>query len=329
MVEDPQAVMLGIDFESVSQNVTRSFQTIDSVRFVIPSEQDIVGPIDYYLLEDDKGAIIDRGGNKVSIVKDGKFRYNLGSIGRGPGEYVEIINFSTTTDGTLLLLVDDGATILRFTTDGNFLKKERLDENSKSLIVFDGELYSRAIDVDAVGRTFIRHYVGSSLINLIIPAPIISIPVQEANFSRTENHSLIYFESFNNCIYKLSNSQVFPIYCFDYGDLSYNYLAEGEDDVSKFLKIRESGMVRVIDFQQVSDRYDAFIFAVEKIDDIEFYGSLYDKSEESFEVRALDSDEYGRPIFHNLFGHFVFFSSSEILDSQEITLLKVSPLEIF
>ena len=322
-------ITLDIDFERVSDHAEISFSPIENETILLPEDASIIGPVDYHLLSDGKYLLVDRGGNKVIVFENGRFIFRLGSIGRGPGEYQEIVDFSIGNQRTLLLLVDDGTKLLEFSPNEIFLNEKRLQERCKSFYATNNELWSRPIDADRDRKTYIRHSQGDKSLKIEIPSPIITIPVQESNFSRTSDGSIIYFESFNNCIYEVSTDRSVPIYCFNYGKLTYANLADGEDDVSKFMSIRKSGIVRIVDYQKVSDRYSSFVFSIEKIDDIKFYISLHDKSEGDFEIKHVKSAEIGKPIFHNVPGPFVFLKRADIGDSEVITLTKVDPLEIF
>jgi hypothetical protein len=126
-----------------------STQLVNEVS-IIPLEtnsENIIGGITKLIRTDDKYFILDAKSAKKIFVfsKEGDFLYSIGDLGKGPGEYLNIMDFSIDLIFNYILILDDERKILKTDLDGNFILEKAVPKECRSLTnieAHNGEIFA-------------------------------------------------------------------------------------------------------------------------------------------------------------------------------------------
>lgn len=132
-----------------------SLPSLNSSQFVsdvnlIPLEtnsKNSIGSITKLIKTDDKFFILDAKSAKKIFVfgNDGHFLYSFGNLGKGPGEYLNIMDFSIDFKYNYIIFLDDERKIIKTDLEGNFIIEKRVPKECKSLINIvaqNGKIYA-------------------------------------------------------------------------------------------------------------------------------------------------------------------------------------------
>lgn len=191
--------------------------------------------IDKLLFDSLKNIIIFNNINVLKFSKDGKYQFKFGSSGKGPGEYIKIVDVCLNEDKSEVLILDSYANVLRFNIEsGDFIDSHKAKWNDRemtydamahstnggyylfasnpvgnSLDSFDDKFYCLG-EFDAQGNLISEHFVRRDF----------NFPLKR--FSTTYDHAAIMrpLEGGRNDLvaYKLKNSEVKPFVKFEMGD---------------------------------------------------------------------------------------------------------------
>ena len=143
---------------------------------------------------------------------DGRFVRKIGQMGRGPGEYIKIIDFTLDIDNKIIYLLDNTKWIHSYAFDGTHIKKIEIDVpkiNTKSIQYYKGYIYADVIDysaaddeymllrVDVKNGKVLSHYFPSSL-----NKGWNELRINQAFWGRLNDHPL-YTQIFMNEIIKI------------------------------------------------------------------------------------------------------------------------------
>lgn len=168
----------------------------------------IFGEINKLVVHDKKYFILDKMRTKKILVfnEDGTFIHTIGKIGNGPGEYINIEDFTIDHEKEQLVVLTYPSTIIKYNYDGDFIDKIKLTSKS---VFWNIESYKNGYvcstnQQSAIGDNLIHFYdkeftLNNSLIDPLsfqIPLPpFISNPIQKAN------NNLYYFDNFTSTLY--------------------------------------------------------------------------------------------------------------------------------
>ena len=106
----------------------------------------LIGRINEFQFFDGFFFILDKKFSKSLFVfdKDGRFIRKIGSVGNGPGEYINLVDFSLDTENRIIFLLDHGQRIHKYHIDGSFVKTitpKVQKSNILSIQYYSGKLY--------------------------------------------------------------------------------------------------------------------------------------------------------------------------------------------
>lgn len=159
---------------------------------------------------------------KFSI--NGKFIKQIGSIGRGPGEYLGLGNFGINVNLGFVIIFDaKSQKILWYDTDGNFIKSINRNLNGSQFVFFEKNRI-------AIHSSEFLNQSDSIINNLIITDEnfntINRIPAKTQRKGKWSlgyaplffyGTKLCYKETFNDTLYQLYNNQLKPYAIFELG----------------------------------------------------------------------------------------------------------------
>ncbi|MBR3896198.1 MAG: 6-bladed beta-propeller [Bacteroidaceae bacterium] len=186
----------------------------------------LLGDITEVAVNDDLIAINSFGKLVLSFDKSGKYKFSLGSLGVGPNEYVSIDGISIQ-DGIVYLYDSSIGFLLSFnSTDGTFIKKDRLPQLYTKAYVCGEHIYATdytkgfrlvSIALDSLDNECELYKDANDL--------IASYKFRE-KITRSENR-LFFTDPLQGVVYELKNGMMQPFIRFDFGD--YELLSSEEE----------------------------------------------------------------------------------------------------
>jgi hypothetical protein len=226
-------------------------EIINIIKFENPSKADlgyiskaIAFENNYFLLNNNKNSQV------LKYDTNGNFVSEIGSFGKGPGEYITTTDFSICETSRTLFILNNNTDILMFNINGNFISNNSINLLSNSFEVsIDGNYfykYSKTPNESKSHGIFKVDKNGNKT-NKFHLRNTTWFPMIELNFHKT--HDAIYFrESFSNQLFKIDSAGFSEFIKYDWGNKSfqkeYDKLNEFEimmlHNQGKFYSFRQS-----------------------------------------------------------------------------------------
>ena len=222
--ESGNHIKLNINPKNKESILLSSF--VDSIEFIHLNKagNEIISNISKVQLFNNNIFILDREGNAIFVFKkDGSFVKKIQNTGRGPGEYLQLVDFDISSNGIFLL--DYPNNILHYDIDFEYIEKYNLrglytfsfkcykdlfwtynEEGSEnelfhfSAINREGDTKDRFIKKDFLGKEYQWH-IGSEF--------------------NIHDGNLYFSPLFDNRIYKTNGHEVEKAYTIDFGEYSF------------------------------------------------------------------------------------------------------------
>ncbi len=184
----------------------------------------IISNIDKILYRSGKFYILDAKAQALFVFdKDGKFISKIEKPGRGPGEYIYLMDFDIDIFGNIYLLDLNQKAILKYDMHGKFIEKDQRDYFISNIAVIDTSTlltYQHAAVSSNVKYKLIFQENGekvnsflpidkSNKINMLKPFPL--------NHS---GHKLLYNEDLSDTIFSVTLDSLYARYFIDFGRYS-------------------------------------------------------------------------------------------------------------
>lgn len=152
---------------------------------------------------------------------NGKFKFKLKSIGKGPMEYIQILDGCINSySGDIELLVNFGQELMVYDSSGVFNKRIKLPYAATSFCCLKNirYFYKGYSGVSLTEKTSFRlysmDYSGTNIRKYLwfSGADAYTGSVSVTNFSRAANNEYRFIESYNDTIYKITNETFKPLY---------------------------------------------------------------------------------------------------------------------
>jgi len=194
--------------------------------FLETTEGSLIGSVPELRVTDRNIYLIDKGWRSSNQIHrfnhSGKFLNTIGSVGRGPNEYLGIADVAILKNGNIELFSPPGITRYLFSEEGLCLERKEYEHNAQKVARQDGTYWiykgygngdrpERLIRIDTLGVE-LGGYLPSE-------AKVLSIGEQWSVFTQN-NGRLFLRESMNAYVYELSAKSVDPVYWFDFGVLN-------------------------------------------------------------------------------------------------------------
>ncbi|MFC0878287.1 6-bladed beta-propeller [Saccharicrinis sp. FJH2] len=149
----------------------------------------------------------------------GRFHAKISMHGKGPGEFIEISDFSVSSDGKTVAIGDMSQhKILLFTTEGNFIKEFKTENNAMSLSFIDDSnliFYSPSQLSRSKTPTLSFANINSGKIYKIREFSSVSVLkspyIMPCNFNKLNDHLLVKIP-FIDTIYAVDHMNIYPKY---------------------------------------------------------------------------------------------------------------------
>lgn len=228
-----EAVRVKVDIEKAEDvlDVTEYF----SPEYIIleTNEKCLIGEIHKAVIYSDYVLVLDKEISKGVYLfnRSGKFIRQIGSKGKGRGEYLYLEDFGVINDKIFLLAGLDRK-LLVYDFNGNLKREERmLDHGGLILGMFSDESY---FTLRSNSRISINYWEKNGKLKYTIFEKRYSFINWEISkgYSQIQNTSYIS-PKFTETIYKIDKKNIYPIYSFDYGERNFPI-----DDVNNAEELR-------------------------------------------------------------------------------------------
>ena len=277
---------------------------------------------DYYF-------IIDFDKHVYKIDGEGKFICEIGRIGRGPEEHLEVVDIQINEYTNNLELLMPRGRIDVFSTDGLYLESLALDTYAHEFINISEDLVLTHFSVGAYilsfysrseGKVIAQEYPMDEEINKKVPlgdtAPI-----------WLWNGDVYFHYPFSNTIYKLDGQQLVQYYTLDCGDYNFDIsdfsLEAGLDRKQYSEKIRESEEIATyFHFHIETDKFILKRFLNGDIENMPLF--LFDKSTSTTRVFVDFVEGIRLPmLYHHDPNEEIVYAAVEPGDIQKHILLEL------
>jgi len=248
-----------------------------------------------------------RGGNTKSGIyhfdDKGGYLGEVVSIGEGPGEIPNVVDFIVDDDKVEVLVSNGGQTLIEaFSRSGEKLSSKKLDlladafykRPNGNYLFYGGYnapiVQNRLLEADAHGKV-IKTYLPNDYSGKLIP-------VKERNFSCYKGR-VFFKEAFNNQVYSVSDT-LETTYLFDFDPYSLPPKFWDLDFMEGFQLINENGFAHIEDYWE-SDHWALFHISIQKQGQMTHQLVLYNKQagkvsrnemqEESLWLQPIGFDE--------------------------------------
>ncbi|MGQ1947697.1 6-bladed beta-propeller [Geofilum sp. OHC36d9] len=247
----------------------------------------------------------------------GDFQYNIGSIGRGPGEYVAMHGFTINTETNDVIIMDLMTQKMHYYTEkGKYLKSEKLPIHGLDIMSFEngfvfwvGNLHNTIINKDVTKLWNL--YVTNS--NLEITNKFLEVPKEFMGVMQGSLPSSLspYKDGVNivqplsNYIYEYKKGELKTKYYLDFGSLNCDFLGEFRKDKgnpgSFLFRLRKTGATYYFSHFFEFNNYLYFTF----LSGNEMYSTIYDKNQNIANVgKGYPIDDINDAIFGKTVGSY-------------------------
>ena len=216
---------VNVNWECTESNMKDTFdiQSLFSDRYILgleETEQSRIGTIEKLAMADSLLFIMD---NRLAMrifvfnANTGKFINSIGRTGNGPGEYVDINDFSVDSQRGTVSLMTARQDILTYDYQGNFISKKSLSFNADKMECKDGKYYFVCYD-EGRGNLIVTdkdmHVTHEYLVNRKgEPVVIFWFPLQ-----KMLDGTIAFFRYMDDTVYTLDENDSLSIrYKVDFG----------------------------------------------------------------------------------------------------------------
>ncbi|MFC0878285.1 6-bladed beta-propeller [Saccharicrinis sp. FJH2] len=232
----PNVIEINLGVKPEKENVYKYSDFFDSISFYkIPVEEVLLGDMIKKIVKSDELTfVLDHRIAKavVCIDKDGKIRYVINKIGKGPGEFVKIWNISVC-NGILYVYDKTQKKIIQFNAlSGKFIREEKIPFMFRDFVVTDNYTYYLTYPNKKVSHWLYIVNNKTSQIKKELSYkefPNFNIPERISPFFKLEDNEVILCHSYIETIFKISDDVVMPYIKLNTGSKSlFNHINELE-----------------------------------------------------------------------------------------------------
>ena len=153
---------------------------------------------------------------------NGKFLFQVGSVGQGPGEYISLVDFTIDKENEWLWLGDNFNKLFKYDLDGNFIESFTTDFSLRNFSLIDEKEGIMAIRLgfykDNTNLSFINYSIKNKKILYQKESDKQNIigSIATGSFFETKER-IFYAEPFNDTVFIVSKEGLIPYYYIDFG----------------------------------------------------------------------------------------------------------------
>lgn len=189
------------------------------------NENSIFGKINKLIIHKDKYYILDNSSTKqiFQFSNNGEFIKTYGNIGKGPGEYTQIVDFTIDETNDNIIILTHPSIIYCYDKEGKFLYKKDLDCGSLFSIVNykDGYLISNNNNSNIKGKNAYLIFDFDNKFKLrgksynVLPHYLNLLPIISNPFLKSQN-TISYFDFFTSTLYYNLKNEKNKSFHFDF-----------------------------------------------------------------------------------------------------------------
>lgn len=240
-----------------------------------------------------------------SISSGGNTEYVIDRVGRGPGEYLNILDFDVSKDGSVYLLTGEGDEVMLF-SEGRFINKFQIGFRASSMaFMYDN-------DIAFFKQRYEDDYLGKNVIVITDPQfKVKNAFLEESNTILTGSgehlvsgtcNSILCYQQYENNLYWFDRDGILSRQTIDFGEKVFpeSFLAV-EDFGEMFPLLSEMSAYYINSCFENKHHILLNITLCDHMNENDRYICLYNKKDQKTFVKSVerDSDEYemkGLPI---------------------------------
>jgi hypothetical protein len=298
---------IAVDVEKIDAVKFSSFRSSYKIIRLETLSESLIKDINRIIVYGNKFFIFDKAQKSIFIFsEEGKFIDKILSIGKGPGEYMQISDFTIDTlNSQIVVSADRPYKFMYYSLEGNFIREESSENRwFKSISSIGGHLvlYNRSSKHLRDDYKIYFKEPGKKGYNKFLPYERGGLcGIVPSNQYLNQSRSLYFIEPYNDTVYRVEEHNISPIYYIDFGDKK----------LPKEVKQKLNNIGTSISSYQMILGEDKYVYNVSNFRETNnyiffmadpFYQVIYSKKEKrSYVYKFFNDDITGLPV--NIFAH--------------------------
>lgn len=272
---DPPITEVIIDTKNevgISRSLTTEYFKSRKLVKLETTNESLIAQINRLIVYENRYYIFDHQNKSIFIFDEsGNYISKIHNIGNGPGEYIQLSDFTIDVKNQrIILLCDIPSCLIYYDMNGQFLDQEK-NSNLKRYIAANEDVlifvnhFENYIGIQNKGKysEFLK------IEDYIINKEFYSI---HPNIIRS-NHTY-FFKVYDNVIYELTDDNVLPKYKMQFGNKAVDKSVIIENELEEIVEIcsKEEKICRISDFRECNDYLTFAMWPYRKI-------AIYNKTE--------------------------------------------------
>ena len=308
----------------------------DSLRFgtpdlVLPLDSRVEGLGDRALLslKERNGIfyLLDGQSKKLyAIASGGNIEYVIDRVGRGPGEYLRILDFDVSKDGSVYLLTGEGDEVMLF-SEGSFIKKFQIGFRASSIAFMDDNdvaFFKQRYEDDNLGKNVI--IITDSQFNVknsFFEESNTILTGSGEHLASGSGNSILCYQQYDNNLYWFDRDGLLSRQTIDFGEKVFPESFSAVEDFGVMLSMLSELSAYYINSCYENKQYILLNFTLcDHMNENNSFICLYNKNDQKTFVKRVerDSDEYeikGIPIHLTRDDKMVFLYDGDKTSSKD------------
>jgi hypothetical protein len=298
---------IAVDVEKIDAVKFSSFRSSYKIIRLETLSESLIKDINRIIVYGNKFFIFDKAQRTIFIFsEEGKFIDKILSIGKGPGEYMQISDFTIDTlNSQIVVSADRPYKFMYYSLEGNFIREESSENRwFKSISSIGGHLvlYNRSSNHLKDDYKIYFKKPDNKEYDKFLPYESGELcGIVPSNQYLNQSRSLYFIEPYNDTVYRVEEHNISPIYYIDFGDKK----------LPKEVKQKLNNIGTSISSYQMILGEDKYVYNVSNFRETNnyiffmadpFYQVIYSKKEKrSYVYKFFNDDITGLPV--NIYAH--------------------------
>jgi hypothetical protein len=226
------------------------------------TDESLISQINRLIVFDGKYYIFDHQGKSVFVFDElGKFIAKIKQIGKGPGEYLQITDFTIDTKNKqIILLCDIPNCLMYFDLDCKFLKQEKRENYDHYISANQNSLFFGSFLTNNGHYIKIRN--GNKYSEFLpIEKHVITKDFYSSHPNIIRSNSVFFFKVYDNTVYELDSDNIIAKYKMDFGTkaVDKSFIEKNDMETIIMTTCDNDWICRINDFREC-DNYLTFGF---------------------------------------------------------------------
>ncbi len=304
---------LEFDLEKDVKGSKSLLSLIDNIKFMeLKSNKDfLLGSISKVVLSNEFVYVMDKISKSLfKYNKNGEPLLKISSIGNGPGEYIELSDFTVKND-TIIILDSSSSSLLFYDKLGKFIKKINPKSTSKKMAIFNNLIYlynANQVPFFSNDNVKIIDFEGNNISDCFkIPSYLKNKGFSIRKPFDIDKDDVTFINNFDSNIYSVGVDSIYIKYKLDFkkNNLKKSFLEKNKDtNIGLLLQnISKKGKVFAIDYLNKTSDFISFIFLYKGKSHYAYY-DLKNKKKGVYKSNKIDKSSYINMLQHMVFNTF-------------------------